>query len=300
MEEPKRKPSSLFLRFAVGIPVGMVAVWFFAYGGISLLFFVIAGGWIALREFWRLVGVHNRKNAFPLTLFGEVAFVFFLYAVWAHPNMPLDVLIIAGFLPILFMVQLAARAKSGAPFGHEVASVAFGVLYIGGFLSFLLRLQPLEAQLLQAGDISFEAGFFRNVNMTHLTIFPVVGSWCCDTAALFSGKYFGKGKLAPTLSPNKTVVGLAGGMIGSSVGVSAYAWYIGILSYVPLWQFLVFGLIVGAFSQLGDLTVSAFKREAGVKDTGSILGAHGGMLDRVDGFLWSLPATYLFFLLVLR
>jgi phosphatidate cytidylyltransferase len=88
-------------------------------------------------------------------------------------------------------------------------------------------------------------------------------------------------------------------MVGSAAGVSAYAYCIGILSYVPLWELAVFGAAVGALSQLGDLTVSAFKREAGVKDTGTAMGAHGGMLDRIDGFLWSLPATYLFFITVL-
>jgi phosphatidate cytidylyltransferase len=295
-----KKPSNLLLRFAVGIPVGILAVWFFAFGDLSLLYFLIIGGWIGLREFWRLVGVEHKGARVPLSLFGEIAFVVFLYSVWRHPGMPLDVLIIAGILPILFVAQLVARARTGAPFGHEVGSVMLGVLYVGGLLSYLLRLRQLEGQLVADGLISFESGMFTAPGMIHLTIFPVVGSWCCDTAALFSGKYFGLKKLAPSISPGKTVVGLVGGMVGSAAGVAAYAWTLGILGYVDLWKFIAFGAAVGAFSQLGDLTVSALKREAGLKDSGRIMGAHGGMLDRIDGFLFSLPATYLFFLLVLR
>ena len=303
MSAEVKKPSNLLLRFAVGIPVGMVAVWFFAFGDLSLLFFVVAGAWVAIREFWRLVGVEHKSARLPLSLFGEVFMVFFLYSVWSQrvwsqPTMPLDVLIIAGFIPILFMAQLFARARGNPGFGHEVSSVTLGVLYIGGFLSFLFRLKHLELQ--QLGAISFDSGIFHAPNMAHLTIFPVVGGWCCDTAAFFSGKYFGLTKLVPSISPGKTVMGLVGGMVGTAAGVTAYAGCIGMLDSVAMWKFIVFGLACGALSQLGDLTMSAFKREVGVKDTGRILGAHGGMLDRIDGFLWSLPATYIFFLLVLR
>lgn len=299
MKSEGKKFSPLLLRFAIGIPFGVLAVWFFAFGNLSLFYFVMIGTWIALREFWNLLGI-DRDRQLTLALFGEVATIILLYLAWAHPEIRLDVIIIAWFLPVLFLVQLFKKARFNANFVKEVSGVLFGIVYIGGFMSFLFKLKHLETQLLNNGAISFEKGIFDEPIMSHLTIFPIVCSWCCDTAAFFSGRFFGRGKLAPSISPNKTVVGLAGGMIGSGSGVAAYAWSIGILEYIPLWILILFGMLAGALSQMGDLTVSAFKREAGVKDTGRILGAHGGMLDRIDGFLWSLPVSYLFLSVFIR
>lgn len=115
--------------------------------------------------------------------------------------------------------------------------------------------------------------------------------WCGDTGAYFTGRTFGKRKLAPRMSPNKTWEGAIGGVVSSIVGASIVA-----LIYGP--GFLGWGLVVacaifgGIFGQVGDLTESTFKRFAGVKDSGKIFPGHGGFLDRVDGLLFAAPVIW--------
>ncbi len=285
------------MRFLIGIPVGTIVVCVFAFGNVSLIILLLLGSWLALREFWAITQVDHPGSRFPLSRMGEIATAILLVSEWIYPIGSLDVLL-ALLLPIFFVFQLMARARGAAGFVREVAVVALGVLYIGGFLSLILKLRNLQIHLQDIGAVTFTHGFFHDPNMIHFTLFPVLAGWCCDTAAFFAGKYFGKGKLAPTISPNKTVVGLVGGMVGSAAGVTLYAWIIGLIGQVQVSEMIAFGALAGAFSQLGDLAVSAIKREAGMKDTGKLMGAHGGLLDRIDGFLFALPATYLFFRLV--
>ncbi len=282
----------------IGIPVGTIGVCIFAFGNISLLILVMIGGWIALRDFWRMTGVRNTDALFSLPRFGELAILLLLYLAWSRPSGSYDV-VLAVFIPTLFIVQLFAHMRGERSYLHEVAVVALGILYIGGLLSFLVRLRHLQIMFVDSGAVSFSDGFFKNPEMIHLTVFPVLLSWCFDTAAYFCGKYFGLGKLAPTISPKKTIIGLVGGIIGSVCGVILYAWVIGLVGQVPWWALILFGAVGGAISQLGDLSVSAMKREAQMKDSGRIMGAHGGMLDRIDGFLFAIPVTYVFFLIVL-
>ncbi len=120
-----------------------------------------------------------------------------------------------------------------------------------------------------------------------------------DVFALFGGKLFGKRKLAPRVSPNKTVEGAVAGLIGGMLAGAA------IFALQPLWGMqlglavhLALGLILSALGQMGDLFASALKRYCGIKDFGKLLPGHGGVLDRIDSVLFCAPAVYLFFKLV--
>lgn len=116
--------------------------------------------------------------------------------------------------------------------------------------------------------------------------------WAGDTGAYFTGRSIGKRKLAPKLSPNKTWEGACGGLVASLVGASLVKLYYG--SDFPSWAvILVCAVFGGAFGQLGDLTESAYKRFAGVKDSGRLFPGHGGFLDRVDGLLFAAPVVWL-------
>ena len=112
-----------------------------------------------------------------------------------------------------------------------------------------------------------------------------------DIGAYFTGKAFGRRKLAPELSPGKTLEGLAGGLLAATALAVAGSQVAG----VPLWPALLWGPLLAAVSVVGDLTVSAFKRNAGLKDTGRILPGHGGIMDRVDSLVAAAP----FFVVIL-
>lgn len=119
--------------------------------------------------------------------------------------------------------------------------------------------------------------------------------WAGDSAAYFAGRAFGKHKLAPTISPNKTWEGTLANAIASALAALAFARWMDVG-----WPYLVgAGLVVSAAGQLGDLLESAFKRSAGVKDSGALLPGHGGLLDRIDALILAAPAVWWYFQLLL-
>jgi phosphatidate cytidylyltransferase len=117
-----------------------------------------------------------------------------------------------------------------------------------------------------------------------------------DTLAFFAGRAFGRRRLAPALSPGKTVEGALGGLVGGvagAFGIRALG-----LPLLPPWHALGLGLLVAAFGIVGDLDESLLKRWAGVKDSGTLFPGHGGMLDRLDALLFGAPVLYYYFLYV--
>ncbi len=133
----------------------------------------------------------------------------------------------------------------------------------------------------------------------------VIAVAMADSAAYFFGRTWGKHKLAPRLSPNKTWEGFAGGVAASVVGVCVYALALRSLGVTiantltwPMGALL--GLLVGLLAPVGDLGVSMLKRQVGLKDTGNLLPGHGGMFDRIDSWLVGVPLTYFFALLLQR
>jgi phosphatidate cytidylyltransferase len=118
----------------------------------------------------------------------------------------------------------------------------------------------------------------------------MVGTWIADSGAYVAGKTLGRHKLAPRLSPNKTVEGYVGGIIAGTL----ITLIMGILFGLPWLPSLLLGLAVSVISPAGDLGISLLKRQAGVKDSGRFLPGHGGALDRIDSLIWSVTfATFL-------
>jgi phosphatidate cytidylyltransferase len=120
------------------------------------------------------------------------------------------------------------------------------------------------------------------------TIIAILSTWLADSAAYVIGTWFGKRKLAPRLSPNKTVEGYVAGIV-LGTGLTVIAAY---LLQLPLTMALILGVLVSVISPAGDLGVSLLKREAGVKDSGNMLPGHGGALDRIDSLIWSVTMAY--------
>ena len=127
-----------------------------------------------------------------------------------------------------------------------------------------------------------------NWSWAELVFWPMVVTWSTDIFAYFAGRGIGGPKLAPRVSPNKTWAGLIGGMAGAALLGALVAWWLGL---DPI--FYLLGAPLGLLAQLGDLYESWVKRRAGVKDSGSLLPGHGGVLDRVDGLLPVALATFL-------
>jgi phosphatidate cytidylyltransferase len=196
-------------------------------------------------------------------------------------------------LPVLTLVTFILLAWSGfrAKLDRVLPDTAlglFGLVYI----VYPLTLIPLIK--------AHEDG-------TGLLIFLFLCVWSGDTAALYIGKNFGKHKLAPQLSPNKTIEGAIASVVGSLVfgmGVYYLGDYLMARGYtdlhigIPAWQMVLLAIILNLAAQLGDLLESAIKRGAGVKDSGTMLPGHGGILDRIDALL--LAAPVLWYILLLR
>jgi phosphatidate cytidylyltransferase len=151
-----------------------------------------------------------------------------------------------------------------------VAIVLMGCLYIA---------MP-AAVLVLTRDLPDGAGAIVNL---------LVGVWVFDTASYFSGRTWGRRKIAPRTSPNKTWEGFVGGLIGGTSAV----WFAGLyMDWINWWQSIIIGLAICLAAYVGDLFESMIKRDAGVKDSGTILGGHGGVLDRFDSLLFASLAGY--------
>ena len=158
----------------------------------------------------------------------------------------------------------------------NISILVFAFVWLGLMLGSLASLRNLP-------DIGFQVTF---------AMFLAV--WICDTSAFLFGKNFGKSKILPNVSPNKTWVGTIAGFISSIIFMLIlyqYDFFSGIISFTDV---IVIGIIAGGFGQLGDWAESLLKREAGVKDTSNILRGHGGILDRFDSLIFTAPLTLIY------
>ncbi|MFW6005921.1 MAG: phosphatidate cytidylyltransferase [Candidatus Bipolaricaulota bacterium] len=136
-----------------------------------------------------------------------------------------------------------------------------------------------------------ESGIIHAINLLFIV-------WGYDSGAYIAGRFFGSKKIAPEVSPNKTIEGVAGGLIVAFLGASLSPIWVPYIKWLP--HIGLLAVLVGLAAQLGDLTESWFKRLAGEKDSGSIFPGHGGILDRIDGLLFALPVFYFYFHFILK
>ena len=180
--------------------------------------------------------------------------------------------------------DLAARVIAAIPaIGFAVAIVVLGEWYFVAGLILLgwVCLHEAFAMLDGAHPVRL-AGFIGFAGL-------LVATFSCDTGAYFAGRAFGRRPLAPAISPNKTVEGFAGGFVAAIIGAEVAALY---QVWFSGWDALWLGLAIAVAAPLGDLFESYLKRDRGVKDAGSLFGAHGGALDRLDAVLFTAVAGY--------
>lgn len=159
---------------------------------------------------------------------------------------------------------------------------------LGTVLGSLWVLSPLAAILLLGRPQGPDTW-----NVHSPILMALVPLWIGDTAAIFVGKYCGRHKMAPTISPKKTWEGAGGNLLGCIVG----AWLVGLWNNYPLALVIAVGVSTGVLGQVGDLFESYLKRRADLKDSGTLLPGHGGVLDRIDSMLMSAPAVAIALLL---
>lgn len=200
----------------------------------------------------------------------------------------------AGAVPVLLSIRYG---ETGILAG-AVVTLPWTLLWLAG--------KP-EARTLRAVLAVMLMALWVGIPLAHLRLFPnnsvgvyltmiaVVGPWISDAGGYFVGRFFGRRLLFPSLSPNKTVEGAIGGLLLTVLTVTPFC--LAILDY-SLVKALVVGAGVSVASQCGDLFESLLKRILDVKDLGNFLPGHGGVLDRIDSLLFTVPAVYYISLLV--
>ncbi len=266
---------------AVGIPLAVAIVFF---GGWALAVLLAGVAVLATLEFYRMA---ERKNARPFRGLGSLVAAGFVVLAALAPDTEVAG---AGFGLLLTVAALAVTAAAIWGRGVEgeplltASTTLFGAFYAGGLLSFGLYLRHLPGS----------AGAWHG---TALVFAPVLLTWTSDTFAYFVGRAFGTRKLIPRVSPGKTVQGAVGALAGTVAVAVAYAF---VLARFPTYRMglgeaAAFGFLISVSAQVGDLAESLLKRDAGVKDSGTLLPGHGGALDRFDSLLFTLPLAYFFF-----
>jgi len=284
-------------------------------GGFYFFGLIVVISSLALHEYYQLA---RAKGCYPQVvlglLFGVCLSAVFIYdklqyvilhvaSGWGLaiplPTMSQWVLILLlAFVPTMMLVELF-RNKGSALL--NLAATLFGVCYIPLLLGTIVGLRELFI------PADFPVYLYFNVHGIEIppeiveriyswggyTVITVLASiWVCDSAAYFVGRSFGKHKLFPRVSPNKTWEGALAGFVGG-----VFAFVAGrelVLPYMTITSAIVCGGIVGIFGQLGDMLESLLKRDAGVKDSSGLIPGHGGLMDRFDSLILVSPLIFLY------
>lgn len=247
---------------------------FIFVGGVYLKYFALILSIIGMYEFFTVIkekNIHAMKyiayilcTAYYLTLNSTINY-----------NLLFLVLIAASFLMLCIPI---IHTKYNFV---DVSVSIFAFIYIGVFFSFIFLVN-------------------NKIYGNFLVWLIFISSWLCDTTAYYVGRYLGKNKLCPKVSPKKTIEGSVGGLLGSTLACGIFG-YISIRAGVniPLYHFLIIGFLCGVFCQFGDLAASSIKRHVDVKDYSNLIPGHGGILDRFDSILFASVVVYYYITIVL-
>lgn len=261
-QRPRRQRSELLGRVLVAVPAAIVAVVMVVQGGLVFALGLIALGCVALNELYGLM-----RRARPIDLAGYLAIVGIV--LLATYEQRADVLIaLVAVVPVAFLLAMARPSMANISWG--MAATVLGVVWIGLPLAHAVFLRELDH-----GD--------------GLVLDVLIATFVGDTAAYTGGRMWGRRKLAPDISPNKTVEGLVAGIVGATFAFWCAGLYQDWLSGVDA---LILGFLVALAAPLGDLFESAVKRDLDVKDSGRAFGAHGGALDRLDAVFFTIVVGF--------
>ena len=257
----------------VGIPL-LIVILFFS----PVIVLTVAFSALCAIAAYELLGatqaVHNRRLVVYAALFSA------LVPLWYYFGCRI-VGAVGGVFVLMLLLFGEAIASRQTMQVEEMAMTVFAALVVPSMLSVFVLMADLEHARLYM-------------------FLPFVCAFTSDAFALFAGMRFGKHKLAPHLSPKKTVEGSVGGFLGAALCCVLYGLFISkVLGHAPVyWMLALYGLLGSLVSQLGDLAFSYIKRQYGIKDYGHLFREHGGVLDRFDSVTFCAPLTYLLLMIV--
>jgi phosphatidate cytidylyltransferase len=241
-----------------------------------------------------------------VAVFSAVVILFILGGVWEYNHMVFG----NGFVKekmegLVFAIIIPLFVFFGNT-QHLLALLTFAVLFV--FIVFVLSIKESNYDVLSVAKvifgimyIPFLMSYFISLRMMdkgkEWIFFVLFLAFIGDIVALYVGKYFGRHKLAPLVSPGKTVEGLAGLILGSTGACLIFSYYF--LQEVPLTQIAILAFTGSVIGQMGDICESAIKRNYGLKDASSLLPGHGGILDRLDCLIFIAPFVYYYRIFVI-
>jgi phosphatidate cytidylyltransferase len=282
-DEPKKQGSSVrqrWLTAAVAMPIVLTVVWFGGWVGYAFALLIVVLGTIELHTML----LHGGYRPLIWVSFG-LSVLFLVAAMLPQQRLLILQASLGGALLISFPLLFFRKKLEGAMVDWAL-TLAISI-YLGWSMSFFLLLRGYEIGVIGARNgpwIFLPRGAWW-------VVFVLLGVWGFDAAAFFTGRYFGRHKLAPRISPAKTWEGAIGGLVLSIT--AALVLTVNQLG-VPWYLAIVLGILLGVAAVLGDLAESLIKRQTHVKDSGQIMPGHGGMLDRMDSLIFAVIVVYVF------
>jgi len=269
MTEEKKGLNNNATRMLTGLILGTIVMLCIIVGKVALLAMVLIIIFLATKEYVKILEHKGFYPSIKVMVLAELLLAWVAYVQrFDLVALVLSFCAIASFMWVLFCGR--------QPYIANVATTLLGIVYCGWFPLHIIFLRHLSCPQFDSG-LGFVVLMFTAILLT-------------DIGCYYVGTKFGKHKLAAVISPNKTIEGSVGGaifavlgalIVGSSFGL---AWYFSVVA----------GLLCTVFAQIGDLSESLIKRDAGVKDSGDSLPGHGGFLDRTDSFIFTIPMMYYF------
>ena len=254
-----------------GVPLVILAIWIDEPLSWFTVLAVIVG-LLAIIEFYKITGIYRVVS---LTVFGLIWTLFFIIEPhWNYDHAMIALLVSAVVMSLLLRVPLRTVKFS---FTDWIWSLA-GIIYIGLLLGLLVSLR------IDAGR-----------EWLYLVILCTFGS---DTAAFFIGRVVGRHKLAPSISPGKTWEGAIGGLFGAIIISLLFTLSTPVQLSIGYGEAIILGILISICGQVGDLAESKLKRHKGIKESGTLVPGHGGLLDRLDSILFAGLAVYIYYTLI--
>jgi len=249
--------------------IGIPSLLFIIYFGDLLFLLLIAGVmFIGSAEFISLSKLKGADPFAPTLNQGVLGIGLLYYFDKMNHILPFMMLIIVGVM----IVEVFRKNKS--PF-LNISSTVFAMIWLGVLIGSMIYIR------------NNEAGFIITLSM-------FLSVWTCDTFGFFFGKNFGDKKILPEVSPKKTWIGSIAGLVGSLLCMNLFYYGGFFTNILNLCDVLILGVICGLFGQLGDFAESLLKRDVSVKDSGTFLRGHGGVLDRFDSLTFASPLVLLY------